>query len=171
MKEAPASIMALMYWLHLLATVTWIGGLASLAVIVLPAARRTLDDGAYAGFLGRIQERLNLVGWLCLMILGGTGMFQMSANPNYNGFLAISNTWATAILFKHIAILVMVLVSSYNTWGLLPALRRNALLRAAGRPLDPGAQKLLAGRERLLLNLNLGLSLVVLALTAWARVS
>ena len=163
--------MALMYWLHMLATVTWIGGLTSLAVIVLPAARRSLDDSALASFLGRIQDRMNLVGWLSLMILGGTGMFQMSANPHYNGFLAIDNPWATAILVKHIAILVMVAGSAYNTWALLPALRRNALLRAAGRTPDPGMQDRLARREQQLLNLNLGLSVLVLALTALARVS
>ena len=171
MKEIPGSILVMFYWLHLLATVVWIGGLASMALIVLPAARRSLDDSAFAGFLGRVQERLNQVGWLCLLVLGGTGMFQMSSNPHYNGFLAIDNGWATAILFKHIAILVMVLVSVYNTWGLLPVLRRNALRRAAGKQLDPLEQKRLSGREQLLLWLNLGLSLLVLALTAWARVA
>jgi uncharacterized membrane protein len=171
MKEVPASVMALMYWLHMLATVTWIGGLTSLALIVLPAARRSLDKNSYAEFLGRIQFRLNQVGWLSLLILAGTGMFQMSANSNYQGFLAIDNRWATAILLKHVTVVVMVVASAYNTWGLLPTLRRNATLRAAGKTVDAGEQKRLASREKLLLNLNLVLSVLVLGLTAWARAS
>ena len=171
MKEAPALVMAIVYWLHMLATVSWIGGLATLAVIVLPAARRSLDETAYSAFLGRVQERLQQVGWLSLLVLGGTGMFQMSANRNYNGFMAIDNPWATAILAKHAVILVMVAVSAYSTWGLMPALRRNALLRAAGRTVSDSEVKRLARQERLMLGLNLGLSALVLALTAWARVS
>ena len=171
MKDVPAAVLGLMYWLHLLATVVWIGGLSSLALIVFPAARKALDDAAFAAFLGRVQERLNQVGWLSLAVLGGTGMFQMSASPHYNGFLAIDNSWATAMLLKHIAILGMVLVSAYNTWGLLPSLRRNALRRAAGKTLEPGEQLRMARTERLLLGFNLGLSLLVLALTAWARIS
>lgn len=42
------------YWMHLLATVTWIGGLAALAWLVLPAARRSLERPAFA-VLARIS--------------------------------------------------------------------------------------------------------------------
>lgn len=171
MENAPAGVMAAIYWLHLLATVTWIGGLAAMAVIVLPAAQRTLDSQSYSNFLRRVQDRLQIVGWMSLLVLGATGMFQMSANRNYNGFLAIDNPWAAAILAKHIAILVMVAASAYSTWGLMPALRRAALLRAAGRPVGETEENRLARREAMLLRVNLGLSVLVLALTAWARVS
>jgi uncharacterized membrane protein len=171
MKDAPALVMAIVYWLHMLATVSWIGGLMTLAVIVLPAARRTLDGAAYSAFLGRVQERLQQVGWMSLLVLGGTGMFQMSANRNYNGFMAIDNPWAEAILAKHVVILVMVGISAYSTWGLMPALRRNAMLRAAGRTVAEADVSRLARQERLLLGLNLAFSALVLALTAWARVS
>ena len=171
MKEAPALVMAIVYWLHMLATVSWIGGLVTLAMIVLPAARRSLDDKTYSIFLGRVQERLQQVGWMSLIVLGGTGMFQMSANRNYNGFLAIDNPWATAILAKHAVILVMVAASAYSTWGLMPALRRNAMLRAAGRTVSEMEVQRLASQERWMLGINLGLSALVLALTAWARVS
>lgn len=171
MNEAPAVVMALIYWLHMLATVTWIGGLAALALIVLPSAKRVLDDSSYAALLNRIQMRLQQVGWLSLLVLGATGMFQMSASSHYSGFLAIENPWAVAILSKHIAILVMVAVSAYSTWGLMPAMQRLALLRANGRKIDPAEAQRLDRQERLLLGLNLALSALVLAFTAWARVA
>jgi uncharacterized membrane protein len=137
----------------------------------MPAARRSLDAGAYAAFLGDVQERLQQVGWLSLAVLGVTGMFQMSASPNYNGFMAIDSPWAAAILFKHAAIGLMVLASAYSTWGLLPQMKRAALLRAAGRSVDEESARRLLARESTLLRVNLLLSLVVLALTAWARIS
>ena len=34
--------MALIYWLHMLATVTWIGSLAAINLLVLPASTQTL---------------------------------------------------------------------------------------------------------------------------------
>jgi uncharacterized membrane protein len=168
-KETPALFLAAAYWLHMLATVAWLGGLSALALIVLPSAQKSLDAAAYSKLLGRIQERLQLVGWLSLSILGATGMFQMSANPHYNGFLAIDNPWAVAMFAKHMAVLVMVVASAYGTWGLLPALRRLALLRAAGKPAGETEVARLARREKLLLSVNLVLSILVLALTAWAR--
>jgi uncharacterized membrane protein len=171
MKEAPALVMALIYWLHMLATVTWIGGLAAMALIVLPSAKRVLDATAYAAFLLRIQARLQQVGWLSLLVLGATGMFQMSASSHYSGFLAIDNPWAAAILSKHVAILVMVAASAYSTWGLMPAMQRLALLRANGKKIDTAAAQRQDRQERLLLGLNLTLSALVLAFTAWARVS
>lgn len=171
MTEAPGLVMGLMYWLHMLATVTWIGGLSALALIVLPAAKRSLDDAAYAALLNRIQPRLQQVGWLSLAVLGATGMFQMSASSSYSGFLAIDNPWAVAIFSKHVVILLMVAASAYSTWGLMPALQRLALLRAKGKKVDDADALRLARQERLLLTVNLVLSALVLAFTAWARVS
>ncbi len=171
MKEIPPAILALMYWLHMLATIAWLGGLSALSLFVLPAARKSLDATAFSSLLGRIQQRLQTAGWLSLAVLGATGMFQMSASPNYNGFLAIDNPWAAAILSKHIAVLVMVALSAYNTWGLLPAIRRLALLRSVGKAVPVEETARLENRELLLLRLNLLFSVLVLALTALARAS
>ena len=104
-----------------------------------------------------------------LTFLLATGLVQMSANPHYQGFLAITNRWAVAILAKHIVFAGMTVVSAYLTWGLMPALRRAALLQARGRAVA-GAERL-HSRELLLLRLNLILGILVLALTALARTS
>ncbi len=165
----PVWALSLAYWLHMLATVTWIGGLAALTWLVLPAARRALQGTAYAEFLVSLQRRLDPLGWLSLLVLGGTGLFQMSASPNYKGFLAISNTWAAAILAKHLVFLAMTATSAVITWGLMPRLGRLALLQAHGKE-TPEAPRLLQQETRLL-RLNLVLGVIVLALTALARAS
>lgn len=171
MQDLPNWGLTLAYWLHMLATVTWLGGLATLAILVIPNARKMLKADDYARFLEKMQSRLQQVGWFSLAVLTGTGMFQMSAHPSYEGFLAIENSWSVAILAKHAVVALMVVVSAYNTWGLTPALRRLALMRAAGKGLQGDAIKRLQKQEDLLLILNGGLSVVVLLLTAVARAS
>ena len=160
---------SLAYWLHMLATVVWIGGLATLTILVIPAARRSLEPKAFAGLLERVHKRLDPIGWLCLMLLGATGLFQMSVNPNYKGFLTISNRWAVAILTKHIVFLVMIGVSAYVTWVLLPQMQRLALLQAAGHE-TPDAASLAAQEERMM-RFSLVLGVLILGLTAVARAS
>ncbi len=171
MNEPAASpyILAIAYWLHMLATVVWIGGLAAVSLIVLPAARKALDQVPFSALLTRLQASLQRIGWFCLAVLIVTGLFQMSASPFYRGFLAITNTWAAAILTKHLAVGLMILTSAYATWGLLPALQRTALLRAAGRTVSEEKVAALERREVWLLRANLGLSVIVLLLTALAR--
>jgi uncharacterized membrane protein len=163
----PPWVLALAFWLHMLATVAWIGGLTALALIVLPAAHRSLEVEDYAALLEAIQRRLDPLAWFCLALLAATGMLQMSASPNYLGFLAISNVWAGAILVKHLIFLVMALLSAYQTWGLLPALRRAVMLAKRGG--EAGQQVKIQQRELLLMRLNLVLGVIALALTAVAR--
>jgi uncharacterized membrane protein len=167
-STTPLWALTLAYWLHMLSTVMWIGGLTALVLLVIPAAQRTLDEPAYLALLQNLQRRLDPLGWFCLVMLSATGMFQMSASPAYGGFLAIDTVWATAILLKHIAFLAMIGVSAYFTWGLLPTLRRLALQMSQGKG-SPAEQERLQRRNTLLLRLNLGLSVVILALTALAR--
>ena len=169
--------LTLVYWLHMLATVVWIGGLAALSLLVLPAAHKALSIQAYADFLNELQRRLDPLGWFSLLLLAGTGMVQMSANPNYQGFLAVDNRWAAAILIKHVLFLGMGGLAAAISWGLLPRLRRLALRQALAykeNKEDHALIEQVAGLQRqevLLLRLNLVLGVLVLGLTALARAS
>jgi uncharacterized membrane protein len=163
----PVWALSIAYWLHMLATVLWIGGLAALSIIVLPAARKVLDPGAFAALLAGMQKRLDPLGWFSVIVLLASGMLQMSSSPNYDGVLSIQGVWAGSILIKHILFGLMVLISGYITWGLLPALKRAALLQARGKN-APNAQTLQV-RETFLLRLNLIFGILVLLMTAIAR--
>jgi uncharacterized membrane protein len=170
--STPGWALTAAYWLHMLATVVWIGGLAALALFVLPAAGKTLEAESYAHFLGDLQRRLDPLGWFSLVVLAGTGMFQMSANPNYQGFLAVESRWATAILLKHLLFLGMVMLSAYQTWFLLPQLRRIALRKARESEdgqITQGAGEASRQGELRLMRVNLALGVLILALTAAAR--
>lgn len=165
----PTWVLTIAYWLHMLATVVWVGGLAAMAVLVLPTARKSLSAEAYSAFLAPLQKRLQWLGWMSLAVLTATGMFQMSASPNYEGVLAIRNAWAVAILLKHIAIGGMVLISAYLTWILGPELSRLALRQAQKGGIAPAEAEKYRRKEQRIFWINLALAVVVLALTAWAR--
>ena len=162
----PSWVLAIIFWIHMLATVLWLGSLASLSLLVLPALRK-VDLKSQGILLEAIQKRLDPLGWFSLALLLATGMFQMSANPNYEGFLAISGQWASSILIKHIFFGLMIVVSAAQTWWLLPNIQR-AMLRQQ----KLGDEKEIASlrkREALLLNLNLILAILILGVTALAR--
>ncbi len=147
--------LSLAYWLHMLATVAWIGGLVALSLFVIPAARRTLEGEAYARFLGNVLGKLQRIGWLSLTVLVGTGLFQLAAHPSYEGFLAVTSPWAMAIFAKHMVIGGMVISSAYITWVLNPRLQRLALLQTAGKEIDRSQMDDLRRREALALRINI----------------
>ncbi|MGQ9833781.1 MAG: hypothetical protein ACUVRJ_08320 [Candidatus Villigracilaceae bacterium] len=74
----PAWALTLVFWLHMLATVTWLGGLSAVGLLVLPAAQRSLTPEAQAA-LQRRQTRLlyiNLI--LSALILGATALARVA---------------------------------------------------------------------------------------------
>jgi uncharacterized membrane protein len=165
----PGFILPLAYWLHMVATVVWIGGLAALVLLVFPTAQRSMSHQQFTTFLESVQKRLDPLAWFSLAVLIATGMFQMSANPNYKGFLAFDNTWAVSILVKHVLFFGIIALAAYQTWWLMPAFRRE-LLRTSN-PNTVTAQGSQGTPKKIiwLTRINLGLAVLVLLATAFAR--
>ena len=165
----PSWALALTYLLHMLATVTWIGSLASISLLILPAMRRSLDPETQLIFLEAMQKRLEPIAWFSMSLLVLTGLFQMSVNEHYDGFLSVSTQWSLAILTKHLLGIVMVVVSAIQTWEVIPAIRRAIVKSKKSRNTDE--LESLRRREVLLLRMNFGLSILILLATAFARAS
>ncbi len=166
MSTPPSWVMAIFFWLHMLATVTWIGSLAAINLLVLPASTRTLKLADQLSFIAALQKRLEPLAWFSMGLLVVTGLFQMSANPHYDGFLSTSTQWSLAILVKHGLAAVMAVVSAIQTWEVLPAIHRTLLKKENAKP-DELAK--LQRRETILLRVNLLLSALILGATAFAR--
>jgi uncharacterized membrane protein len=167
LSAPPAWALALTYWLHLLATVAWIGSLAGISFLVLPAMQRSLNAESQLLFIEAMQKRLEPIAWFSMSLLVLTGLFQMSVNPHYDSFLSVSTQWSLAILTKHLLGIVMVVVSAIQTWEVIPAIRR-AIVRSRK---SQNAEELetLRRREVLLLRINFGLSILILLATSFAR--
>lgn len=160
--------LAVSYFFHLVATIVWVGGLVMMVVLVWPEVSRALAEKPelYA-LLTRLRKRF--VPWtnLSLAVLVMTGFVQMSADPNYKGFLQFSNDWSKAILLKHIAVIGMVACGMFLQLGVSPALERATLLLERGKG-DPAEWQRLRRQEVRLTWLNAALGILVLAFTAWA---
>jgi uncharacterized membrane protein len=169
MTPPPTWALALIYWLHMLATVAWVGSLAAISFLVLPAMKRTLNAETQLVFIEAMQKRLEPIAWFSISLLILTGLFQMSLNPHYDGFLSTSTQWSLAILTKHILGIIMVVVSAIQTWEVIPAIRRGILM---SKKINNAEQlDSLRRREITLLRINFGLSALILAATAFARAS
>lgn len=158
-------ILALSYWVHMLATVMWLGGLALMGFVALPAWRRqTLAANQWFELQKRFLPWAN--GSLVLLLV--TGFVQMTNDANYNGFLQIDSLWAGAMLVKHIAFGGMAAFGAYTQLRLHPAMERAALLAKQKPALGEAEQERLTGQEIRLLRLNLVLAAAVLFFTALA---
>ncbi|MFZ5857098.1 MAG: CopD family protein [Chloroflexota bacterium] len=167
MDTPPIWALTLVYWLHMLATVAWIGGIVSISILVLPAAHKSLKPADLLAFIEAIQKRLEPLAWFSLGLLIATGLFQLSANSHYNGFFDVSTQWSLAILIKHGLVVVMVVVSAVQTWEVLPAIRRTLMRRDKGASEEEIVK--LQTREERLLRMNFILSILILGATALAR--
>ena len=165
----PIWALALIYWLHMLATVVWVGSLAAISLLILPAMKRTLNPETQLVFIEAMQKRLEPIAWFSISLLIITGLFQMSVNPHYDGFLSTSTQWSLAILTKHILGMIMVVVSAIQTWEVIPAIRRAIMLSKKNN--NAAELDTLRRREIVLLRINFGLSVLILAATAFARAS
>jgi uncharacterized membrane protein len=153
----------------MLATIVWLGGLATISLWLMPSMRVALSANAYADWIAKLNNRMNALGWLSIAILIATGLVQMSANINYEGLFSIANNWALALLLKHIVFFGMIAISAYITWALTPKLQHAALLRA--RDGSSGQEQILLKRFQRLMALDLILGIITLAFTAFARIS
>lgn len=158
-------VLAASYWLHLLATVVWLGGAALMAFIAWPALRQgTLDANQWFQLQKRFLPWVNAA----LVILLITGFVQMTNDENYHGFLAVDSVWAWAMLLKHIAYAGMVAMTAYMQFILYPAMARLALLAETHPETAATENDKLAGREIRYLRVNLAMAMMVLLFTAIA---
>lgn len=158
-------ILVFSYWLHLLATVIWFGGLVVIALAAWPALRRqALASNDWLA----LQQRF--IPWVngSLLVLLVTGFVQMTSDPNYTGFLVMDSLWAWAILIKHIVILGMVAITVYLQTTLYPAMSRARLLAEKRPQLAKTEQERLKRQEVRLLRLNLLCAAAILFCTAIA---
>jgi len=165
MPAIPDWALALTFWIHLLAAVTLVGSLVATSILVLPAAR-TLAPLDQLNLVAAIQKRMEPAAWLSLSLLIVTGLFQMSVNIHYNGFLSVSSQWTIAILVKHILVIALIVVSAVQSWDVFPTIRR-LLLRKDKASQDEAVK--LQARAAWLLRANLILAILILGATAFMR--
>ena len=70
-------------WLHILATITWIGGMFTNFVILRPAMGKALSAADAGKLTGLLMKRFRIVVYVSIVVLGVTGIPLKIINENY----------------------------------------------------------------------------------------
>jgi uncharacterized membrane protein len=141
-------ILVILNWLHLVATVIWIGGIAFILFIAIPSAKELLGSGA-SRIMAIISRRFTPFANYSILLLIVTGIFIMLLNGGFNADLSY-------FALKHTAVLIMIIIHFYRGFVIAPK-----ILRAQA------AQKLKLQKLSLsLVKVNFVLGLGVLLLSA-----
>jgi len=147
--------LAMLNWLHLIATVTWIGGITFVLFIAVPSAKELLGSDA-GKIMGIISRRFTLYANYSILLLVITGVAIATLDGGFPGFSGFNSVLAGTFIFKHIVVLFMIAIHFYRGLVLAPKVSR-------------AEPKQLAKLQKLSLNLvklNFVLGLGVLLLSA-----
>ncbi len=170
MNLQETGLLIVLYWLHMLSTVIWLGGLVASFIFLMPQVMQAIGDNA-ARIFGAWFPWLQRTGWISLLVLTGTGMFQMSAHPSYEGLLGINNTWALAIFIKHGVILLLAVSWVYMGWRITPSVRQAQHHLAIKKAPDRALEERIFIEQKRVVRYQTAMAILILLLTAWARVS
>ncbi|MBI5748901.1 MAG: DUF4149 domain-containing protein [Nitrospinae bacterium] len=112
-------ILAVSYWLHLIATVVWIGGIIFILFIVIPSSNQLL--GVESGkLMGEISKRFTPLANYSIILLIITGLVLTGFNKQFSGIGNFKNNWTFVLTVKHVLVLGMVIVHFYRGLVLSP---------------------------------------------------
>ena len=80
-------------WLHVLAAMTWVGGMLTFVAVAMPWARGLSEEGKTA-FLHEFGRRLRWITWTAFAILTLTGAFNLWVRGVRASHLFNSEWWA-----------------------------------------------------------------------------
>lgn len=148
--------------LHILAAITWIGGMFFLMLVVVPWLRGR--GGAHAAtFLRDTGMRFRTVGWTCFAILLVTGTFNLWVRgvrfASFADAVFLSSPFGVAVMLKLAAFAIVLAVSGLHDFVYGP--RATAVLR--DEPASQDAQRL-RRRASLLGRINALLALIIVLL-------
>ncbi|MBE2238281.1 MAG: CopD family protein [Caldilineaceae bacterium] len=144
-------VLALVIFLHDLFTAIWVGGLITLGLTVLPAAKKMLAGAQTRQFMDAILQRQSVLVYISILGLVVTGAMQANRTPAFQGLFGLGNAYTTALTVKHILVAVMIVV----------ALLRSLGLRRRSTSPSPFQEKL--SIRLLFLNLLLGVAVLLLS--------
>jgi uncharacterized membrane protein len=148
-------LISLSYWLHAMATATFIGYFVLLAIIFLPVLSKSGNGPA----LSEISKRSRPWMYASLIIFMITGIYLTLTDPNYMGIGNFSNIWAIMMLLKHVIIVAML---AMGFWF-------NAILRVGPMMSSNNSAEQAIVRFRSYVNLMAIAGILVLLLTAFAQ--
>ena len=103
--------------IHLVAAITWIGGLLFLWLVLRPVLSRLPVQAQGQEILHRVEERFKTVRWISLITLVVTGFFNILRE---GGAARLETNWGGVLLIKLLFVAVVVGLTWVNDYLILP---------------------------------------------------
>ncbi len=149
-------LVAFSTWLHVLATIVWIGYYLFTGLIYLPVFERCLQTNTLRDLLEQVSARLRPYFGGSLLVFMVTGTYLMLINQNYLGLgNFFANPWSVLIVIKHVLVLVFLALAVFSERAFM------------GKISDQKPEAL--QRFRWTVNINTLLGIVILLMTSIAQ--
>jgi uncharacterized membrane protein len=145
-------------WLHLMASVVWLGGITFILFVAIPSAKQVLGTEA-ARLLGEVSKKFTRLANSSILALVITGALIMALGGQPTGHKPLGSAWPLALITKHALVLGMVTIHFFRGLVLVPKIQR------ATAEADRQA---LAKLSLNLVKVNWGLGMLVLLLSGMA---
>ena len=143
------------YWIHLVATVIWIGGITFIIFIAIPSSKQVL--GAESGkLMGEISKRFTPLANYSIVLLFVSGIVLAGLNKQFSGVRVLESNWTMALILKLVLFFSMTAIHFYRGLVLAPK-----IMRTATQTEKTALQKLSINLVKV--NFALGLSVLLLS--------
>ena len=152
-------------FLHIIAAVTWLGGMLFLLMVMIPLARR--DAGVGFGVLRSAAEKFVPVAWAAKVVLAGSGAYLAWAywNVRPETFFTGDTHFLSYLQMKTGLFVIVVILSLAHDFWLGPRMMdRLEAARSTGSPLPTGPARLFVQWAA---RINLVLVIWVVAFAVW----
>lgn len=119
-------VKTLIDWMHIMATVVWIGGMITNLFVIRPVLASTLTPPDAGKFMGALMKRFRIIVYTSIVILGVTGIPLKIINENYISIINFENNWEIVSFVKHLCYGVLVMVAVYSFEILSPKVAKVA---------------------------------------------
>jgi len=96
--------------LHVLGVVLWIGGVAMVTTVILPAVRRLKSAPERVDFFETIEHRFAWQARATTLLTGGTGFYLVHRLDAWSRFSSASFWWMHAMVFVWVLFTLMLFV-------------------------------------------------------------
>lgn len=154
--------LAILTFLHDLFTVTWIGGMITLGLVVFPSAREALGMGQETRkLIDTVQERLSKLAYVSIAGLVLTGLLLARSDPAFSGLFRLDSVYSLTLTIKHLLVVAMIGIALYRNRILIR--RDSPTSPAQSSPAETGSSQMRLKTALLFSNIALGITVLLLS--------
>jgi uncharacterized membrane protein len=120
------ALLVLLKWIHLMATVAWIGGMFTNFFIYMPVLGKTLEPPVAGKLMGAVMKRFRVMVYISMAVFLSTGILMAYLHPDAVNTYASKDLWIFLLILKVIIFIVMVILAIVAFEVLAPRVARIA---------------------------------------------